>query len=108
MDRIRSGDAEIAYAVLGDGPPLVLLHPFPAHHELCLPAAQVLASRYRAILPDLRGHGESDVGEGPATLHKHAVDLTRVLDETGAGRAVFCGGSLGGHILRGLSRRYAP
>jgi len=108
MDRIRSGDAEIAYAVLGDGPPPVLLHPFPAHHELWLPAAQVLASRYRVILPDLRGHGESDVGEGPATMQKHAVDLTRVLDETGVGRAVFCGVSIGGYILFEFWRRYRP
>ena len=108
MNRIRSGDAEIAYAVLGDGPPLVLLHPFPAHHELWLVAAQVLTSRYRVILPDLRGHGESDVGEGPATMEKHAADLARVLDEAGIGRAVFCGVSIGGYILFEFWRRYRP
>lgn len=108
MNRIRSGDAEIAYAVLGDGPPLVLLHPFPAHHELWLAAAQVLTSRYRVILPDLRGHGESDVGEGPATVEKHAADLARVLDEAGIGRAVFCGVSIGGYILFEFWRRYRP
>src|ERR1700739_1974403 len=70
MNRVRSGDAEIAYEVLGAGPPLVFLHPFPAHHELWLPAAQALTSRYRVILPDLRAHGESEAGEGPATMGK--------------------------------------
>jgi 3-oxoadipate enol-lactonase len=105
MNRIRSGDAEIAYAVLGDGPPLVLLHPFPAHHELWLPAAQALTSRYRVILPDLRGHGESDAGEGPAMMETHALDLGRVLDDAQVGRAVFCGVSIGGYILFEFWRR---
>jgi len=106
MNRIRSGDAEIAHAVLGDGPPLVLLHAFPVHHELWLPAAQALTSRYRMILPDLRGHGESDVGEGPAIMEKHAADLARVLDDAGVGRALFCGVSIGGYILFEFWRKY--
>jgi 3-oxoadipate enol-lactonase len=106
MNRIRSGDAEIVYAVLGDGPPLVLLHPFPAHHEFWLPAAQHLSSRYRVILPDLRAHGDSDAGEGPATMEKHAADITGVLDEAQVGRAVFCGVSIGGYILFEFWRRY--
>jgi hypothetical protein len=80
MNRIRSGDAEIAYSVLGDGPPVVLLHPFPANHEFWIPAAQALTSRYRVILPDLRAHGESQAGEGSATMEKHASDIARVLE----------------------------
>jgi 3-oxoadipate enol-lactonase len=106
MHRIRSGDAEIAYAMSGDGPPVVLLHPFPAHHELWLPAARALTSRYRVILPDLRAHGESDAGEGPATMQKHAADLARVLDDADVGRAVFCGVSIGGYILFEFWRSY--
>jgi 3-oxoadipate enol-lactonase len=106
MNRLRSGDAEIVYTVLGDGPPLVLLHPFPAHHALWLPAAQSLTSRYRIILPDLRGHGESEIGDGPATMEKHAADLARVLDDAGVGRAIFLGVSIGGYILFEFWRRY--
>ena len=106
MNRIRSGDADIFYEVLGDGPPLVLLHPFPAHHAFWLPAAQSLISRYRVILPDLRGHGESDIGDGPATMEKHATDLARVVGDAGVGRAIFCGVSIGGYILFEFWRRY--
>jgi 3-oxoadipate enol-lactonase len=106
MNRIRTGDAEIAYSVSGDGPAVVLLHPFPAHHEFWLPAAQALAPRYRIILPDLRAHGESDAGEGPATMEKHATDLMRVLDDAQVGRAVFGGVSIGGYILLELWRRF--
>jgi 3-oxoadipate enol-lactonase len=106
MNRVRSGDAEIAYVVLGDGPPLVLLHPFPAHHEFWLPAAQALTSRYRVLLPDLRAHGESEAGEGPATMEKHANDIVRVLDDADVGRAFFCGVSIGGYILFEFWRRF--
>ena len=107
MNRVHSTDAEIAYVVLGDGPPVVLLHPFPAHHALWLPAAQALSSRYKVVLPDLRGHGESGAGEGPATMDKHAADLARVLDDAGIGRALFCGVSIGGYILFELWRRFS-
>ena len=106
MERVRSGDARIAYEAIGHGPPVVLLHPFPAHHELWLPASQSLTSRYRIILPDLRGHGESEVGEGPATMEKHSSEMTRVLDECGVGRAIFNGVSIGGYVLFEFWRRF--
>src|SRR6266849_2384474 len=106
MIRVKSGDADIAYQTLGAGAPVVLLHPFPANHELWLPAAQALVSRYQVILPDLRGHGDSAVGEGPATMEKHAADLARVLDHAEVGRAPFAGVSIGGYMLFEFWRRY--
>jgi pimeloyl-ACP methyl ester carboxylesterase len=106
MKRITSDDAEIAYEVMGDGPQVVLLHPFPAHHELWLPAAEALSSRYQLILPDLRGHGDSEVGQGPATMAKHAADLARICDAEAVGRAVFAGVSIGGYVLFEFWRRY--
>jgi len=104
--RIKSDDAEIAYWTLGDGPPVVLLHPFPAHHEFWLPVATALANRYRLILPDLRGHGESGVGEGPATMEKHAADTARVMDDADVGRAPLIGVSIGGYVLFEFWRKY--
>jgi pimeloyl-ACP methyl ester carboxylesterase len=97
--RIKSDDAEIVYWVHGDGPPVILLHPFPAHHEFWLPVAEVLATRYRLILPDLRGHGESEVGEGPATMAKHAADIARVMDDARVSKAPLIGVSIGGYSL---------
>jgi len=104
--RIQSGDAEIAYWTLSDGPPVILLHPFPANHEFWLPVADALATRYRVILPDLRGHGESGVGEGPATMEKHAADLARVMDDADVGRAPLIGVSIGGYLLFEFWRKH--
>jgi len=105
MKQVKSLDTEISYEVLGHGPPVVLLHPFPANHEFWLPAAQALVSRYQVLLPDLRGHGDSGVGEGPATMAKHAADLVQVLDQEHIRRAVFAGVSIGGYVLFEFWRR---
>jgi len=108
MHSLRSDDAEICYDIQGRGPAVLLLHPFPAHHEFWLPVIPALESRYRLILPDLRGHGNSEIGEGPALMAKHATDIARVMDAAGAGRAAFIVCSIGGYIVFEFLRRFRP
>ena len=103
---VRSSDAQIFYWSFGDGPPVILLHPFPVHHEFWLPVADALSTRYRLILPDLRGHGESEVGDGPATMEKHAADIIRVMDDADIGRAPLIGVSIGGYAIFEFWRRH--
>jgi pimeloyl-ACP methyl ester carboxylesterase len=106
MPILRSDDAEIYYEIQGDGPPVVLLHPFPAHHEFWRPVIPALQSRYRLILPDLRGHGQSEVGQGPAVMAKHAADIARIMDAVEVGEAAFIVCSIGGYIVFEFLRRY--
>jgi 3-oxoadipate enol-lactonase len=106
MQKVLSDDAEIFYDVAGSGPPVVLLHPFPLHHEFWLPVAAWLSSRYRLILPDLRGHGESGLGNGPALMDKHAADVARVMDDQAVERAPLIGVSIGGYIIFEFWRRF--
>jgi 3-oxoadipate enol-lactonase len=68
--------------------------------------AHGLSTRFRVILPDLRGHGDSGVGEGPATMEKHAADLARVMDDAEIGRAPLIGVSIGGYVLFEFWRRH--
>lgn len=103
---VRTADAEIFYVIMGQGPDVVLLHPFPATHAFWLPVAYHLAQRYRVILPDLRGHGASTPGDGPATMQKHAADLDAVCRDAGVTTAVFGGVSIGGYILFDFWRRH--
>lgn len=104
--RVRSGDSAISYWILGGGKPAVLLHPFPVNHEFWLPITDVLSTRYRLILPDLRGHGDSDAGEGPATMEKHAADIAAVMNDAGADKAPLIGVSIGGYAIFEFWRRY--
>jgi pimeloyl-ACP methyl ester carboxylesterase len=106
VETLHSDDAEILYDVAGSGPPVVLLHPTPADHEFFLPVSQLLSSRYQLIMPDLRGHGESGLGNGPATMQKHALDVARVMDDAGCDRAPLLGVSIGGRVIFELWRRF--
>src|SRR6266702_3426973 len=106
MEKILSDDAEVFYDVAGSGPPIVLLHPTPADHEFFLPVSQVLSGRYRLIMPDLRGHGESSLGNGPATMQKHALDVARVMDDAEVHRAPLLGVSIGGRVIFEFWRRF--
>jgi pimeloyl-ACP methyl ester carboxylesterase len=104
--QVRSGEAEIYYEVRGVGPDLVLLHPFPAHHGIWTPVAELLSEQFRVITPDVRGLGLSAPGDGPATMEKHANDLARVCHDAGVQKAVFGGNSIGGYILFEFWRRF--
>lgn len=106
MDKILSGDAEIFYDVAGSGPAIVLLHPTPADHDFFLPLSKLLAARYRLIMPDLRGHGQSQLGNGPATMEKHALDVARIMDAEGVDRAPLLGVSIGGRVIFEFWRRF--
>jgi pimeloyl-ACP methyl ester carboxylesterase len=96
--QINSDDATLYYEIHGNGPDVVLLHPFPANHKFWLPIVDTLASRFRLILPDLRGHGQSQPGPAVATMQKHARDVLRICDDAGVQRAVFVGCSIGGYV----------
>jgi len=90
---------------MGDGQEIILLHPTPVSHAFWLPVAEMLAQRYRAIMPDLRGHGQSETGEGPITVEKLGADIERLMNELGMGKALFAGCSIGGYTLYELWRR---
>jgi pimeloyl-ACP methyl ester carboxylesterase len=107
MQYVHSDDAEIFYDIAGDGPPVVLLHPFPAHHEFWLPVATLLSPRYRLIMPDLRAHGESGLGQGPATMRKRAIDIARVMDAAEVDRAPLIGVSIGGYTIFEFWRQFS-
>ncbi|HEU5402907.1 MAG TPA: alpha/beta fold hydrolase [Terriglobales bacterium] len=104
--QVRSNDTEIVYSIQGDGPPVVLLHPFPLNHRFWMTVAERLSPQYKLIMPDLRGLGASAPGDGPATMEKHADDLRKLCDDARVGKVVFVGVSIGGYILFEFWRRY--
>src|ERR687892_282896 len=99
----RSGDASIAYQVVGDGPiDLVLVLGFATHLELQWESPQFarfferIGSFSRLILFDKRGTGLSDpVAEVP-TLEQRVDDVRAVMDAAGSERAALFGISEGG------------
>jgi 3-oxoadipate enol-lactonase len=102
---LHTDAVELHYEVRGDGPDVVLLHPYPSDHSYWTPLIPHLESRFRLVLPDLRGLGRSQVGEGPTTMAMLAGDLMRLCDSLKIGRAAFVGCSVGGYALFEFWRR---
>ncbi|HEX3445824.1 MAG TPA: alpha/beta hydrolase [Chthoniobacterales bacterium] len=61
---------------------------------------------WRAIVPDLRGYGESTVVPGKTTLDIFASDIAGLLDELGIQDVVIGGLSMGGQIVMEFCRLY--
>src|ERR687898_2678814 len=99
----KSGDASIAYQVVGDGPiDVVLVLGFATHLELQWEAPpfarffERIGSFSRLILFDKRGTGLSDpVAEVP-NLEQRVDDVRAVMDAAGSERAALFGISEGG------------
>jgi pimeloyl-ACP methyl ester carboxylesterase len=93
----------IHYEVIGDGPPLVLVHGWgaSAHRNwVDLGWVEVLAPVRRLVLMDSRGHGRSDpaptqAGYGYAAMGE---DVLQVLDQLELARADLFGYSMGAFI----------
>ncbi|MCA1818528.1 MAG: alpha/beta fold hydrolase [Thermoplasmatota archaeon] len=81
------------------GPTVTLIHGFPFDRRMWGPTARVVAEAgYRVVLPDLRGHGKSPPGDGPATMEAMARDVAALLERIGARSGVVVGFSMGGYV----------
>ena len=94
----RSGGVNIAFQVVGEGPPDLIWLPSMTHHvELAWesPAHVRLFSRFAAVARllvfDKRGTGMSDRLGGAETLETRMDDIRMVMDAAGSKRAVICG-----------------
>lgn len=77
--------------VVGEGPPLVLIHGWGLHGGVFAPLVDRLSARYRLHLPDLPGHGYSHGDQTPLTLQ---ACVAEILARTPP--ATWLGWSLGG------------
>ena len=88
--------------------PLLLLHGFPQTHAIWHRVAPALAARYRLVLPDLRGYGDSDKPAG-ATDHANyskrtmAADMHALMASLGHERYLVCGHDRGGRVAHRLA-----
>jgi pimeloyl-ACP methyl ester carboxylesterase len=112
-----SSGARLGYTDSGAGLPVVFLHPTPLDSDYWRPLVSQLGP-LRAIVPDLRGHGVSQLGTGlpvglfsrvpdaPAlTMAQLGTDVLALLDHLGLESAVLVGCSIGGYVLLELWRR---
>src|SRR5215212_6958342 len=86
-------DATVAYWVNGPdrAPLVVLLHDATLDHHAWDAQVEALATRYRVVVPDLRGHGESTL-QGAFRFDDAVDDVAALLDEVDDGAPLVLGG----------------
>lgn len=87
----------VEHGVGGIGP-VILLHGFPLLGAMWDEFIPALADRYHLVVPDLRGHGATDVPPGPFLMADYAADVLALMDRVGAPTATLVGLSMGGYI----------
>lgn len=112
-----SAGTRLSFRDTGAGMPVVFLHPTPLDHDYWRPLVENLAG-VRALVPDFRGHGVSELGTGlpvgqfarvpdapVLTMARLAADVLTLLDHLEIPQAVFVGCSIGGYVLLELWRQ---
>lgn len=103
-----SSDVRIAYDVVGEGDPIVLVHGFASSRAMNWKTPgwyRTLQDAGRQIIAlDVRGHGESSKPHDRKLYEEGelALDVVRVLDHLGYSRADVMGYSMGGFITMRL------
>jgi pimeloyl-ACP methyl ester carboxylesterase len=93
--------AAISHRVVGQGPPLVLVHGLSGSSRWWARNVAALAAYFRVYLVDLRGLGRSS--EIGFTLVESAQHLAAWMERTGIERAALVGHSMGGLIAAELA-----
>ncbi|MFZ2487645.1 MAG: alpha/beta hydrolase [Anaerolineae bacterium] len=93
----------LIYEQAGHGSPLLLLHGLGSSRTDWPLQLPVLLPRYRVIVADLRGHGQSPKPRGPYTLPVLAADVAALLRRLTAAPTHVAGLSLGGAVAQQLA-----
>jgi pimeloyl-ACP methyl ester carboxylesterase len=108
--RITLSGTEVAYDVLGFGPPLVLVHGTPTNSSIWRNVALRLADRFSVYTYDLPGFGQSERREGlGVSISNQAHVLAELVEALDLEAPSIAGHDIGGatvlraHLLEGVS-----
>jgi len=111
MHRAALSTVELAYVDRGEGMPVPLVHGFPLDHTMWNAQIDALADCCRVIAPDLRGFGQSSLGDADpkvgVSMERYADDLAEFLDVLAIHEPiVVVGFSMGGYVAWQFVRKH--
>lgn len=89
---------KVGYRMVGEGPPLILLHGITSNAEAWREVMPRLAEHHTVVAPDLLGHGRSAKPRGDYSLGAYAAGIRDLLAVLGFERVSLVGHSFGGGI----------
>jgi len=111
-DRVRVSDGEVATGVVGEGPPVVLVHGTPSWSYLWRNVVPVLARSNTVYLWDLLSYGDSRLDPDAApSVGGHAQTLSELVEHWGLDAPSLVGHDIGGatvlraHLVHGVPAR---
>ncbi|MBP5860281.1 alpha/beta fold hydrolase [Streptomyces sp. LBUM 1484] len=87
-------------------PTLLFVHGWGGDGREWSPHAEALSDGFRVLVPDLRGHGRSEVPDLGNTPQEMADDLAALIDTTNTGPVTAVGHSMGGQVVNLLAVRH--
>lgn len=93
----------LSYNDIGAGIPIVFIHGLGSRKE-AWERQHELACKYRLIIPDLRGHGDTELSDG-ITVGNFAKDVIKLLEHLDIESAFICGLSLGGIVAQEIYKQ---
>jgi pimeloyl-ACP methyl ester carboxylesterase len=112
--QITYNGINIFYKVIGSGEPVVLIHGFSEDSEVWKYQIDFLKDKFKLIVPDIPGSGQSAIGNGQWTTDKFSDCIKAILDEefsssspVGGGRVgAIIGHSMGGYVTLAFAEKY--
>lgn len=89
---------DIYYEMHGKGEPLILISGLGGDHTFWQPSVEILASRFRVIIYDVRGSGKSAMPNSPYSMDIFSDDLLALMNALKIEKANILGFSMGGCI----------
>lgn len=103
---LERGDVRLSYFVAGEGAPVTLLHGFTQSGRSWRELISHMPEGWKWIVPDLRGHGQTQIGPGArCSMDACTDDLVALWEELDVGRTHLVGYSMGGRLALHVAAR---
>lgn len=99
MPIFNNDDFKMYYDDLGEGIPIVFIHP-PGMGRMVFLFQTLLQEHFRVIFPDLSGHGDSVGTSSNVSIERFVNEIKSLLDHLHLSQAVICGYSAGGTVAQ--------
>jgi pimeloyl-ACP methyl ester carboxylesterase len=104
MNKLNKNGVALAYQDRGAGPrAIVFIHGLGFDHSTFAPQMECFSRTHRVIALDLRGHGESDIGNQEYAMPILAEDVAWLCAQLNLVKPVIVGHSMGGQVALTLA-----
>ena len=104
--KINYSNGQLFYKISGSGKAVMLLHGYGEDGTIFENQESALKDRYRLIIPDLPGSGQSDFIAGDMQMEDYGKSVIQILDAEKLEKCVIIGHSMGGYITLAIAEKF--